>query len=728
MKKNNLTPSMLANALLFMLASPNLFAQSELSNSIMGAPIEIITVTANKIEEDLIDVPKSVTVVSETLVDEMGMKDVNDLLDIVPDLEVFPMSPGRTVVNIRGLNSSLFTNNNPIVIYVDGIPYSDSYGFDLSLVDVERVEILRGPQATLYGKDAIGGVVSVFSKAPSNEWSGKFEAEYGSFNAREFNFSTSGALKDDEFYFSLSGQYRADDGWVTNSFPGNESDANKFENQRVSATMTYQPTDALSVKFVASNDNNESFGIGGYGELFTDPKVASQTASLSVFNRARAEKINAENETREESKTNSQALQVAYDFDSFTLSSVTTRRNQKFKGFYDFDEGDNPILVGSTQFDNQDTESWTQELILRSNNAEGLRYVAGVYFDKGEREQGPYGQKFLGTTYNAESVTDTSTASIFGQIIYPLTEPLELTLGGRYQRIEVETDLKFMVENLPVAPTFTEFFTGLAHTMSGKKDWSVFLPRAALTYQLNDNWTSYAAVSKGYMPGGFNYFATSGTAEQNGFEPQQSTNYEIGLKAQTNRATFAATAFYMQIEGIHVFRLDKSGNYFTSNADKAHSQGVEFEVAYQVSDALELSASVGLIDAEYDDYFAGVFDYSGQDVEQTPDYTFNLSATYYHPRGFYARADLSAVGKTTFFDGGRPSPATAFPERDAYAVVNARIGYHVSDDWEIYAYANNLADEDYVTFLRSTNLGSGVYSIATFNDPRSFGVGLRYRF
>lgn len=728
MKKTTLILNFVAYAIFFITASPNLLAQDSLSKFGNNDEIETITVTANKIEEDLVDVPKSVTVINETLIDEMGMKDINDLLDSVPDLEIYPTSPGRNIVNIRGLNSSLFTNNNPVVIYVDGVPHSDSYGFDLSLVDVERVEILRGPQATLYGKDAIGGVVNVFSKHPSNQWGGQIEAEFGSYGYRELSFNTNGALKQDEFYLSVSGQYRADDGWITNSFPDREPDANQFENQRLSASLLYEPTDALSIKFITSKDNNESFGIGGYGLLLTEPGVANRVASLSVFKRELAENINAENTTREKSKVSSQTLQVSYEFDNVNLNSVTTRRDQTFDGFYDFDEGNNPMLAGSTQFDTQKRENWAQELILRSKNSEGLRYVAGIYFDQGEREQGPYGQKFFGTTYNAESVTDTSTSALFGQLTYPLSEPLELTLGGRYQRIEVATDLKFLVENLPLPPTYTQFFTGVAYTMEAEKDWSVFLPSAALSYKLNDQWSSYVAVSKGYMPGGFNYFATSGTPDDNSFEPQQSTNYEVGLKAQTAQMTFSAAAFYMEIEDIHVFRVDQFGNYFTSNADKAHSQGLELEMAYQVTDSLELNAAVGLIDAEYDNYFAGIFDYSGQKIEQTPDYTLNLSASYTHPTGFYARADLSAVGKTTFFDGGRPSPATAFPVRDAYAVVNARAGYNVNDKLEVYAYANNLNDEEYLTFLRSTNLGFGVYSIGTFNDPRSFGAGLRYRF
>nr|VFJ75137.1 MAG: iron complex outermembrane recepter protein [Candidatus Kentron sp. FW] len=146
------------------------------------------------------------------------------------------------------------------------------------------------------------------------------------------------------------------------------------------------------------------------------------------------------------------------------------------------------------------------------------------------------------------------------------------------------------------------------YTLDDDKTWSVFLPRAALNYKLNDNWSTYASYSKGYMPGGYNFFATSGTADDNSFEPQISSNYEIGLKAQTEKMTLGAALFYMDIEDIHIYRYKNAGaNWIalTDNANKAHSMGAELEATYWLTDRLQLDASVGVIKAEYDDYDAG---------------------------------------------------------------------------------------------------------------------------
>ncbi|WP_294348601.1 TonB-dependent receptor [Prosthecochloris sp.] len=665
-----------------------------------------VVVTANKLEEDIKDVPQSITVIDETLIEEKGMKGVGDIITNTPgmNLETYG-SPARVQVNIRGLNTSVFTNNNPVVIYVDGLPYSNSNGFDISLVNIERIEVLRGPQGTLYGKDAIGGVINVVTKEPTNEWSGKAGAEYGSFNHREFKFNTNGALKNDVLYFGLNGQYRADDGWQTNSFPGNEKDADKLEDGRWSTYLLFKPTEEFSAKFTYSKDYIDAYGQNGYGII---------GGSFSDFNADDAEDVITEFETREELKVNSQALQLAYDFGDFTVTSVTTRRYQELEGIYDGEGGNDPIAVDAYQFDNSESEAWTQELTLKSNISDGLRYVAGIYLDMSEFKRGPYGQDFpflsvfgFAERGNSVSETDEETAAIFGQIIYPVTGRLDVTLGGRYQCIKKDIDLEFFEDYV------------LDNTIDGGKEWSEFLPRVALNYTLNDNWSTYFSYSKGYMPGGFNFYADEGDLDDNAFEPQISTNYEIGLKAQTGKMTLGAAFFYMDIKDIHVFKANESFQFFADNAEKAHSMGVELEAAYRLTDAFQLDASVGFVEAEYDDYDAGGgVKYDGERIQQTPEYTLNLGAAYYHPNGFYGRADVNMTGETAFFSSNE-----GFVRRDAYTTVDARIGY-MQDRWEVYAYGKNLSDERYITGYRA----GGPLAVASFNDPRTFGIGARYSF
>lgn len=669
--------------------------------------MDIITVTANKIEENIQDVPKSITVIDETLIEAKGIKDISDIVNTIPNTDFVSSSNIRPSINIRGLNTSLFTNNIPMVMYIDGIAYSDSYSFTLSLANIERIEVLRGPQGTLYAKDAIGGVINVVTKEPTNEWSGKVGAEYGTFDYRDFSFNGSGAIVEDVLYLGLNGQYRADNGWITNNVPGTEEDANKFEDRRLSTYLLYRPTEKFRAKFTYSNDYTESFGVDGYAIL--------GGSSFSDFDRDVAENQNRDFDTEEEIKIDSQALQLAYDFENFTVASVTTRRYREFEGFYDFDEINNTLGTTSFQFDDQELETWTQEFTLKSNKSEGLRYVAGIYLETSEREQGPYGEEFFGTNFNAESTTDTDTAAIFGQVIYPVFDVLELTLGGRYQRIEKEIDLDSFFNN------------ALFNTVDGDEEWTEFLPKVALNYKVNDNWSVYASYTKGYMPGGFNFFAFSPTftpgplpLEDNTFEPQVSDNYEIGVKVLTERMTLGAAFFYIDIEDIHVFRINSTGQFLTENEEKAYSLGAELEMTYQLTQEFEVSASVGLIDTEYEtDNFR-----DGEKIEQTPDYTINLGAAYYHPTGLYGRADLNLTGETSFLDAANQP----FQTRDSYTVLDTRIGY-LFGDWEIYAYVKNLTDEEYITGYRARDLpGLGIWSEVAFNDPRTFGIGARYSF
>ncbi len=257
-------------------------------------------------------------------------------------------------------------------------------------------------------------------------------------------------------------------------------------------------------------------------------------------------------------------------------------------------------------------------------------------------------------------------------------------------------------------------------SLAGDKSWDAFLPKAALSWKVSDQWTSYAAFSQGYMPGGFNYFSTSGTVDDNSFEPQRSTNYEIGLKARYQRLRLGASLFYMDIRDIHIYKSVGSSVWLTDNADQAHSLGAELDFSYWLTDTIELSGAAGIIEAEYDDYDAGGgITFDGERVENTPSHSVRLGLTWLHPSGFYSRAEVYNQGSISFYDNSR----LKMVEEDGHTTLDARIGYRFGD-WDLYACGKNLTDEEYITsFMANASL-----AMATFGEPRTFGVGLRYRF
>ena len=674
--------------------------------------IEGITVTANKMEEDITDVPQSITVIDAQTLEAKGIRNVADVINEIPNMSV--QRNHGNAVSFRGLNYSMFTNNNPVVIYIDGVPYSNRYGFDASMANVERIEVLRGPQSTLYGKDAIGAVINIVTQQPTNTWQGKVGVEYGSNHLMQGMFNVGGPLLDDVLYAGINGWYSQNDGWIENIHPGMEKDANRENDRRFSGYLLYKPTDRLSARLTLSNDYARKYGIDGY--------ALPSGSDIGAFNRDDAEKVDFDVPTLAKTQSTAQSLHVAYEFDPVTLTSTSTHRRLEMKGDYDADFGASPLFAGLKNFVVQDIDTWTQELRVSSNNTKGFRWVGGVYFDFEKHEQGPYGMQFPDfdpVTYaylgnfemNAESKTDSNTQAVFGQVMVPLGERFELTLGGRYQRIEKKIDLNMYY--LPVGMTGPPMFS-----FNDKKTWDTFLPKAALSYKITDDWTAYASYSHGYMPGGYNYFAMEGSAEDNSFDPQRSTNYELGIKGAFDRFRVAASIFHMEIKDIHVYKAIGT-MYVTDNAKKAHSQGAELELTYLPLDEIELTGAVGFINAEYDDYDAGTVKFDGKKIEQTPSHTLRISVAYHHPRGAYARLDVKNQGGTYFYDSANQT----FGREKSYTVADMRAGWRFGD-WDIYAYVKNLTDEKYITSFTPNSMTS----IVTFGEPRTIGGGIRYQF
>lgn len=258
-----------------------------------------------------------------------------------------------------------------------------------------------------------------------------------------------------------------------------------------------------------------------------------------------------------------------------------------------------------------------------------------------------------------------------------------------------------------------------AYELNADKSWTSFLPKAAVSYRINDVWTTYASIAKGYIPGGFNFAASSSNVSDNQFDPQKSWNYEMGVKAGLlgGRLFLSAAAFYMDITEIHVFSIKNSVSV-TSNAAKASSYGLEAEADFLINECWHANAALGVIKAEYNDYINGDGnDNDGNYVQKTPSHSINLGLQYTDPSGFYGRVDLVNYG-TVYFD------ASNTLKQDPYTLVNLKVGY-AADNWEAYAYADNVTNTDYKTFGQS---GAPAGILVEFGDPLTFGAGVKYRF
>ncbi|WP_313297517.1 TonB-dependent receptor [Diaphorobacter sp.] len=667
--------------------------------------LEGITVTANKVEEELKDIPQSISVITGEAIQEKGIRNIADLVREIPNLSSnFVYSND---VNVRGINSSIFTDANPVVIYVDGIPQSNRYAYDAFLENVDRVEVLRGPQGSLYGKDAIGGVINIVTKTPKNEWSGQVGTEVSNQQGKDLTFSVTGPLVEDRLYLSLAGKTAKQDGWVTNTYPGMKRHADRSDAQQFNLGLLYKATPDTQVRFNVSHDDLANHWISG--------GLAPLGTNYAALTRRAASRTRFEEETVTKTRSDAQSLSLQHKFGGgIVLDAIATNKSVKVAGDYDMDWGANPSYAGLTQFQHATMDTQTQEFRLSGGSEGATRWVGGLYLEQDKYRNTRYGGEYLMgegkvIDMDALSTTKSHTQALFGQMMIPIGQRLELTLGGRYQRIKKDFDVDVYMQPLGT--------TGLPPSISlnGSHTWSAFLPKAALSYRLNPRWTTYASVAKGYLPGGYNYWPSSAVEAQNRFAPQTSINYEVGVRSDFGPLYVSASLFYMDIKDIHVYSYDRTTNMITtSNAGKGTSKGIELEANYLLSNRWEVSSALGFAHATYDQYPNPAV--NGNKIEKTPTFTAVVGLQYTAGNGFYGRADVRGQGKR-YFD-----PENTLVD-GSYATVDLKVGYKTGP-WEFYGYVRNLADTSYRTAVSAMSNGT----LVTFGEPRRFGAGVRCYF
>lgn len=695
-----------------------------------SANLGVMTVTASKMSETLKDVPQSISVMDDIILEERRITDVKEVIRQVPNMYTVE-GISNTESSVRGLNISMHSLTNPVVLYMDGIPITNRYGYDIPLVNVERVEVLRGPQGTLYGKDAIGGVINVVTKQPGDTWEGNIGSELGNYDEYRLTFAANGPIAPSLFYAGVWGSIYGDDGWIENNNSALDEIANDEEQKRFGANLLLTPTSNFSARLHLMHDEtNLGFTNGGVIPVGAYDAGTGwfAPASVSDFNNASRsdfEDANYDVDTFEDTTVDAQGLHLEYSTSLGTFESITTHHRANVDGCWDIDyayvdAAADPfrsfVFNDQAYYDVSKHETISQELRWSRELDSGRRWVAGLYFERQDVDYENFALQMFNTDYRFVSENGSESQAVFGQVVLPFLNDFELTLGGRQQRVEKDIDLDYYVT--PIVNGGVTLGQPVSE-LKADDSWTAFLPKAAIRYRLDDAWTAYASVAKGYIPGGFNFAASSSNVENNSFDPQKSWNYEIGAKASLlgDRLFLSAAAFYMDISDIHVFSIENSVAV-TSNAAEASSYGLEVEADFLINNRWQANAALGVIKAEYGDYIDNSGnDNDGNKVQKTPSHTINLGLQYTAPSGFYGRVDLVNYG-TVYFD------ASNTLKQDPYTLVNLKVGY-ATDSWEVYAYADNVTDTDYKTFGQS---GAPAGIVVEFGDPLEFGVGMKYRF
>ncbi|WP_320043397.1 TonB-dependent receptor [uncultured Desulfobacter sp.] len=649
--------------------------------------LEDITVTAQKQEQNIQDVPMAITAFTAQGIEDAKIESMSDLADLVPSLVINGGKIGMNTPTMRGIHAPYSTFMLSTGLFIDGVPVQSMFGYETTFLDIERVEVLKGPQGTLYGKNSEAGVINIITRQPDNNFRGSLSANIGTWLSsgtddpltQAYTIKLSTPIQTDKFFVGIAGKFLQQDGTIENTETGNDEDHREYWFGR--AHLRWTPTDQLDISFIASQLQYDS---GGGNDNLLESGASNYGVPTPGYR-----KVSSNLEPENTSSEQTQSLNIKYEInDVFELTSVTARRVFNDDATNDFDHTN--ATISHMDKDNQYT-TLSQELRLSYDNG-GVKWIAGVY---GDTDEINFDYKYdYGSMINISDMDiDGNTYAVFTNLTYPLSQRFSLVGGLRYETTEKD-------------------FQDHIDARQANGSWDDISPKFALEYRPLPGTMTYISASKGYRAGGFNFMATD--PRYYTFDEEELWSYEIGVKNTffNNRLIANASIYLMDISDMQVTEMILSTNKsYVTNAAKATGKGVELELTGKIIAGLTMTAGFGYTHIEFDDFKDAAGDYEGNKTTYAPEYTFNLGAQYRWENGFYARADLIGYGEM-YTDRANKY------KRDAYQIVNAKIGYE-TEHYDIYLYGKNIFDERYDTY-GSTSIN--------YSDPGEVGLQVTYRF
>ncbi|WDI30132.1 TonB-dependent receptor [Hyphococcus flavus] len=665
-----------------------------------------IVVTAQKREQSLQDVPISVTAVTEDDLKARGVITLEDLQFMVPNVSV--TNEFQTVTpkfSIRGVSSN--TRNigfeSGLSVYIDGVYTGRPIGQSFDLTDVGQIEVLRGPQGTLFGKNNTAGAINVITKKPGEEVAYNLVGEAGNFGLYRFSGDVSGPLSD-TLGAKLALYTTQRNGTVENVFDG--TDLNDIDSLGGRAGLYWTPSDDFEASLVVDAFRDRR------ARAFPEPLDGDPLATTGPRT------VNIDLNGREDRDSFGAALNLEKNFDSgLSLTSISGYRKTIIDNqFIDNDDTPAPAIAVNGWF--EEAEHFSQEIRLASDAGSSFDWIlGGYYFYQKVNSERPI--VVFGFDGNSIGEVVTNSYAGFGQVNIRPVDRLTVTGGARvtYEKKELNN---FTQDIMILFPSFGP--------LQDEIDETNFSPMAALTYELSGSLNVYGTYSKGFKSGGFNVDYISDASDLS-FLSESVGNAEVGLKGNflEGDLTFAASAFQMKYDDLQVLTLDDiSGGLTVQNAVKATIKGLEFEFSARPVQGFEIVGGLGVLDATYDDFRnadAMGSDFTGNELPDAPGLTANAAAQYTHELG--GSGSLFGLVEWSYRDERYSSASnTIVTQAEDISLVNMRAGYRSPDErWELSAWVKNLADTDRIVF-GFANPFSGAIA-GTYNDPRTWGVTLR---
>ena len=717
--------------------------------------IEEIVVTAEKRESALQKTPVAITALTSSMVEERNLDDLRKISQLVPSM-LFNTSGGSAMIYMRGVgtDNNSVTAEPGVAMFVDGVYMGTTSEQSATFDNVERVEVLRGPQGTLYGRNSTGGNLNIFTKLPGAEPEFSASLLYGDHDRVKASFSAGGVLVDDLLAARVSLVKDSDDGYSENLFNGDDVDHRDITSAMFSAVFT--PTDTF--EFILRGDWSETESdnpLWNYGEIVPDSGISPLLLGGQTGTGPR--KIRNNDDTDYDREFWGVSGTANWDIGDVTLRSITAYRETVNDGYYDTDGTDIPyIFIVQTQ----DSEMFSQEFNLLGSIGENVQWILGAYyFDQETVSQyefdlpalqpvfegifegifglppgslagfladpglnpfygkriagGPSAIPFLDFT-NSQ---DTRSTALFAQGTYHVSDRLRVTAGVRWTDDEKKS-LGTVVNN--ISPD------GCVDAKN-EADWQETTYKLSADFDISDSAMLYGSYSTGYKSGGFNTGACNDS-----FDPETVDAFEVGLKSTLAdgrlRLNLAAYVYDYDDYQAEIIRETFSS---VENAAKLENMGLELEFLWLPVHGLQIDGSVAIMDSEFeefvsDDPMTPVFelvDASGNQTLRAPDLTYNVGLQY--------TLDLERGGDITLrYEAAHKDDYYVtvfnndFAQVDSHTLQNVRGIWNVNSQWEVQAFVENLTDEDVPDSL---TVGDTIGGTANFwAPPRLWGVQLRY--
>jgi len=703
------------------------------------AGLEDIIVTATRRETKLQDTPLSIAAVSGEAIQEKGIGSLQELALSTPSLVMGADAGYGVNAAIRGIDS--FANgvgsDAPVAFYVDGVYLGRNTSSTFGLANVERVEILRGPQGTLFGRNVTAGAVHVITKTPGPNMEAFAEVEAGNLSHLRFRGYVSAPIAD-RLYLSVAGYADQTGNWMNrNVVQGVDND--DVQNFDVRAVLRFQPTDGTNIVLRAD------YGVAQpnfwHTDVVTKPGYVGGVANASVENIARTiPNLDDISSSPEFMRRHQGGVSLTVDqdvADEITLTSVSAYRKDRANFLSDSD-GTAAVLTSSLLAPQRD-QQFSQEFRLAKSGSGPLQWLVGAYYYREKSSMALYvGQNVVNRQVSSNPHNLTNSYAAFGELTWTPIENLTIRPGLRYTRESKEFSNILQVNAVPGERPNIIIFNE-ANRRFTKKTWSDWSPKISVDYHVSPDVMIYGVVQKGFKSGGNNFSAADFTANPS-FDPETVWSYEGGVKSDffDRRVRFNLSAFYMNYKGLQVRApLAVGGLIIIRNAANAEIKGLELETTWLVSDRLTLNANATLLDAQYKDYVfpaasaagciggqfaANVCSLSGNRLNRAPRLKTSLNGNYNFDLGTFAKANVNLAWSHTgknYYDDRNVTGVEAYNIFDAYVSVSP-----TDTPWSVKAWVKNLTNERYYTALSVV----GASIIGDTNMPRTYGVTASARF